>query len=194
MWGDTPLRVCLAFGLRAHNDTDWIYRRVAQAAARRGIGLKQNGHSERFDTWDSHTNVSYLYERYRRMPGINLALETGGQIHENTIGAMGHPLSLLNRALVAGADNLYLYDPDIAARHVSKYFHYANEQWGRPLFTRFYCRLGGHIPACRLRRCEDRIPRHLARAEALAGGADGVRDSSRREMRADHHGIARHRL
>ena len=136
-----PLRICLAYGLYNQNDRDWIYRRVAQAAVARGIGLKQNGWSEKWDNWDDNTSASYLWNRYRFTPGITLTLETGGQIARPGPGA-GHPISFLNRGLIDGTDVLSLYGSDLAARRVHEYLRYANEQLGRPLFTKFYCQLG----------------------------------------------------
>ena len=136
-----PLRICLAYGLYHRNHRDWIYRRVAQAAVARGVGLKQNGLSEKWDMWDDNTSASYLWNRYRFTPGVTLTLETGGQIARPGPG-QGHPLSFLNRGLIDGTDILSLYGSDIAACRVHEYFRYANEQLGRPLFTSFYCRLG----------------------------------------------------
>ena len=136
-----PLRICLAYGLHNQNHRDWLYRRVAQAAVARGIGLKQNGWSEKWDNWDDNTSASYLWNRYRFTPGITLTLETGGQISRPGPGA-GHPISFLNRGLIDGTDVLSLYGSDLAARRVHEQLRYANEQLGRPLFTKFYCRLG----------------------------------------------------
>ncbi|MBK1877426.1 hypothetical protein [Pelagicoccus mobilis] len=141
---DTPLRICLAYGLKKQNDIGWMYRRVAQEAVRRGIDIKQNGLSELYDTWDEHTDSSYVWFRYKHTPGISLTHETGGQIYRNTLNAMGHPVSLLNRTMLNGTDYVFLYDGDIRAQHVQKYFYFAMEQLGRPLITKFYSRLGAY--------------------------------------------------
>jgi hypothetical protein len=147
---ETPLRICLAYGLYHQNPRDWLYRRTAQAAVARGISLKQNGWSEKWDNWDDNTSASYLWNRYRFTPGITLTLETGGQIARPGPGA-GHPISFLNRGLIDGTDILFLYGSDIAARHVHKHLRWAKEQLGRPATSTMYCRLGDtsltHEPA-----------------------------------------------
>ncbi len=141
---DSPLRICLAYGLNDTNDVDWIYHRTAQEAAKRGIGLKQNGMSEKYDTWDSNTNTSYIYNRYRYDEDVKMTHETGGQIYRNTLNAHGHPISLLNRVLLNRTDFLFLYGPDVVGRHIRKYFHYATEQMGSSQITRFFCHLGDY--------------------------------------------------
>ncbi|MFI4912224.1 MAG: beta-galactosidase [Sedimentisphaeraceae bacterium JB056] len=141
---DKDLRICLAYGLHNVNDVDWIYRRVAQQAVSRGIGLKQNGLSERYDSWNDNTNTSYLFENYRDNPDIRLTFETGGQIYRDQNLVMGHPLSIINRALVSGVDNLFLYDSDIYTKNVAKYLNYASSQMGGQLFTLFYNRFGDY--------------------------------------------------
>ncbi len=147
-----PLRVCLAYGLYEKNNPDWVYRRVAQAAVARGIGLKQNGLSEKWDMWDHPASASYLWNRYRFTPGVTLTLETGGQIARPGPGG-GHPISFLNRGMIDGADLLFLYGSDIVASPVHQYLRWLTEQMGRPLISRFYCRLGDtslrydHLPA-----------------------------------------------
>ena len=138
---DKPLRICLAYGLYQQNPRNWLYRRVAQAAVARGIGLKQNGLSEKWDAWDDNTSASYLWNRYRFTPSVTLTLETGGQISRPGDGA-GHPISFLNRSQIDGTDFLFLYGSDIVERPVQQYLRWLTEQMGRPLFTRFYCRLG----------------------------------------------------
>lgn len=138
-----PLRICLAYGLKRQNDQDLVYRRVAQAAVARGIGLKQNGLSEKYGAWDDITSAPYLFNRYRFHPGISLTYETGGQISRvSPHYAQGHPLSVLNRALIDGAHFLFLYSTDIHSRHVHKYLPYTADTLGAPLFTTFYSRLG----------------------------------------------------
>ncbi len=137
-----PLRVCLAYGAYTLVDEHWTYRQVANAAAKRGIGLKQNGMSERYDSWNDNTNPSYIFNRFRDDPRVNLTYETAGQICWNHYDATGHPVSLLNRVLIDGADNLFLYGVDLLTPYVGRYLHYAAEQMGTALFTVFYNRLG----------------------------------------------------
>lgn len=139
-----PLRVCLAYGLHDSPDVDWFYYRVAQACARRGIGLKQNGMSEKYDTWNANTNTSYLYARYADRLDVSLTHETGGQIYRNTMDAHGHPLSLFNRVLLNQTDVLFLYGGDVSGRHIRKYHHYMAEQMGRSCLSQFYAQLGDY--------------------------------------------------
>lgn len=138
------LRICLAYGLEMVNDVDWVYRRVAQAAVRRGIGLKQNGLSEKYDTWNENTNTSYLYHRYRDRDDVSLTHETGGQIYRNLYDAHGYPQSLLNRAQANYADFLFLYTPDIFGRNINRYFHTYAEQMGPRGVGLFHAWLGDY--------------------------------------------------
>ncbi len=138
---ETSLRICLAYGLYQQTPLDWFYRRTAQAAVSRGISLKQNGWSEKWDMWDANTSSSYLWNRYRYTPGITLTLETGGQIARPGPGA-GHPVSFLNRGMIDGTDIFFLYGSDIAARQVHKHLRWANEQLGRHTITTLHSRLG----------------------------------------------------
>lgn len=139
---DARLRICLAYGLRMVNDVDWVYRRTAQAAVERGIGLKQNGLSEKYDTWDSNTNTSYLYHYYRHHEGISLTHETGGQIFRNSAEAHGYPLSLLNRTTANFTEYLFLYFNDIHGRHIRKYFQTFLEHARLTTTTTFHTWLG----------------------------------------------------
>lgn len=136
------LRICLAYGLKEVNDVDWVYRRTAQEAVKRGIGLKQNGLSEKYDTWDDNTNTSYLYHLYRNNPEVSLTHETGGQIFRNLADAHGYPLSLLNRTAANYTDYLFLYFNDIHGRHIRKYFHTFLEHARRTRPTTFHTWLG----------------------------------------------------
>ncbi len=138
---ETSLRICLAYGLHQQTPSDWFYRRTAQAAVARGISLKQNGWSEKWDMWDANTSSSYLWNRYRYTPGITLTLETGGQISRPGPGA-GHPVSFLNRGMIDGTDIFFLYGSDIAARQVHKHLRWANEQLGKQTITTMHSRLG----------------------------------------------------
>lgn len=139
---DADLRICLAYGLQHGADVDWIYRRTAQAAVARGIGLKQNGLSEKYDSWNSNTNTSYLYHLYRDNESIGLTHETGGQIYRNLADAHGYPLSLLNRTAANYTNHLFLYFNDIHGRHIRKYFHTHLEHSRRTRTTNFYSWLG----------------------------------------------------
>jgi hypothetical protein len=139
-----PLRICLAYGLELANDVDWVYRRVAQAAVRRGIGLKQNGLSEKYDTWNDNTSTSYLYSRYRDNEAVSLTHETGGQIYRNLLDAHGYPLSLLNRTIANHTEYLFLYKPDIFGRNINRYFDNFAERARRHRPTTFYTWLGDY--------------------------------------------------
>ncbi|TAG09216.1 MAG: hypothetical protein EAZ42_07600 [Verrucomicrobia bacterium] len=138
--GNHALRICLAYGLYHQTNADWIYRRVAQAAVARGIHLKQNGWSEKWDMWNKNTNASYLWNRYRNHPHISLTLETGGHISKGGPGS-GHPISFLNRGLIDGTDFMFFYASDLIQPQVDELAPWAQAQLGQPLITNFYCRL-----------------------------------------------------
>lgn len=141
-------RLQLAFGLAQQVDADFVYRRIAGYAFEQGVQLKQNGMGHLYNTWSDDTNSSYVYNRYRYDPRAKLVFETGGQMYNNNYwmapGAMGHPVSLVNRALMDGMDYLYLYNVDLDERFVNRYFHWATEQMGHAVHTVFYNRLGDY--------------------------------------------------
>lgn len=136
-----PLRICLAYGLQRQSNVDWMYRRVAQAAVERRIGLKQNGLTELYASWNEDTNASYLFQRYRYHPGISLTYETAGQISRNSFGAHGHPESCLQRALLDGADAIFLYPMDLRAPVVREELPTVAAQIGHPNSGPLYCLL-----------------------------------------------------
>ncbi|MDC7234392.1 MAG: hypothetical protein PQJ58_14255 [Spirochaetales bacterium] len=141
---DKELELQLAYGLDQVSDKALMYRRMASEAAARGLSLKQNGLSEKYDAWENSDNshASWVFNRLKFSNDVKLTHETGGQVYNNYFDVMGHPVSLLNRGLINGIDYFYLYDLDILQPHMNKYFNYAVQQISCELFTRFYCRHG----------------------------------------------------
>lgn len=107
-----------------YENEDFIYRRAAAMAVAKGISIKQNGMSEKFDTWTSVSDPAYIMNRYRHNTAVKTYYETAAQIFNNGYQAMGHPVSLFNRVAIDGVKNLYLYKSDILEPNIQKYFHY----------------------------------------------------------------------
>ena len=141
-----PLQICLAHGFnRVGADADWMYWRVAQTAVARGIGLKQNGLSEKYCAFSPGVNydtVPVLYHWFHGLPGVGLTYETGMQIYNNGAGCHGHPISLMNRALIDGVNSLLLYGNDIQQTTIAQYFEPYIPQFGRPTVGTLYNRHG----------------------------------------------------
>lgn len=143
--GSHPLRVLLSPGLNPSEvaEAEWTFRHSAQEAARRGIGFRQNGMSERYDTFNPMTAASFTYRRYAGPASeLPLAHETGGQMYNNGYGLMGHPISLLGRTLVSGAQIANLYTVDVRNPSIGRYLPFFHGQAGRMVTTGYFCRLG----------------------------------------------------
>ena len=121
---------------------DFIYRRAAAMAVSKGISIKQNGMSEKYDTWSATSDPAYIMNRYRYNPQAKRYYETAGQIFRNTMNAMGHPESLFNRVIIDGVNNLYLYKSDILEPNVQRYFSYADSLMHNPFISKLYTNLG----------------------------------------------------
>lgn len=130
-----------------YKNEDFIYRRSAAMAISKGISIKQNGMSEKYDTWASTSDPAYIMNRYRFSPIAKCYYETAGRINVNSSNAMGHPESLINRVIIDGVDNLYLYKEDILEPNVQKYFAYADSLMHNPFVSSLYCNLGAYTLA-----------------------------------------------
>ena len=100
--------------------------------------------SERYDTWGQSGYPSWVMNRYSSNPNVELIHETGGQLYNNFLGVMGHPISLISRAQANQADFVYLYAVDIETRNVERFYHPLIEQMGNRVSTNFFCRYGYH--------------------------------------------------
>ncbi len=125
-----------------YENEDFIYRRAAAMAIAKGVSIKQNGMSEKYDTWAPTSDPAYVMNRYRHLTIPYRYYETAGQIFRNTLKAMGHPVSLFNRVAIDGVNYLYLYKADIFEPNVQKYFPYFDSIIQNPLFSKLYTRLG----------------------------------------------------
>jgi len=125
-----------------YENEDFIYRRVASMAVAKDISIKQNGMSEKYDTWSATSDPAYVMNRYRYNTQAKRYYETAGQIFRNTMNAMGHPEALFNRVAIDGATNLYLYKSDILEPNVQKYFRYADSLMQHPFISKLYTNLG----------------------------------------------------
>jgi hypothetical protein len=135
-----------------YENEDFIYRRAASLAIAKGVSIKQNGMSEKYDIWAHTSDPAYIMNRYRHVKSPNRYYETAGQIFRNTLKAMGHPISLFNRVAIDGVNYLYLYKADILEPNVQKYFSYFDSIIQKPLISKFYTQLGEYPMANRKKR------------------------------------------
>ncbi|MDC7233335.1 MAG: hypothetical protein PQJ58_08880 [Spirochaetales bacterium] len=126
-------------------DENYIYYRGINTCAEYGVQFKINGMQEAFGVWGTNA-FSYGANRYKHNSDTSISIETAGQIYRNDTGKptvpTGHAISTLNRVLIDGMDNMYLYSHDAMADSVRKYLPYMAGQMGSEQLTRFYCRPG----------------------------------------------------
>jgi len=125
-----------------YENEDFIYRRAAAIAISRGVSIKQNGMSEKYEIWAPTSDPAYIMNRYRHIDSPKRYYETAGQIFRNTLNAMGHPLSLFNRVAIDGVNYLYLYKSDILEPNIQNYFPYFDSIIQKPLISKLYSQLG----------------------------------------------------
>lgn len=135
-----------------YKNEDFIYRRAASMAIAKGVSIKQNGMSEKYDTWVDASDPAYIMNRFRHLKSPNRYYETGGQISRNTLNAAGHPISLFNRVAIDGVNYLYLYKADILEPNVQTYFPYFDSIIQNPCFSTLYTRLGEYPMANQKKR------------------------------------------
>ncbi len=135
-----------------YQNEDFIYRRAAAMAVSKGISIKQNGMSEKFDSWDTVSDPAYIMNRYRNNKTVKTYYETAAQIFNNGFKAMGHPVSLFNRVAIDGVKNLYLYKSDILEPNIQKYFPYFDSISQVESQHKYYANLGEYTLANRKKR------------------------------------------
>jgi len=140
-----------------YENEDFIYRRAATMAIAKGVSIKQNGMSEKYDIWASTSDPAYIMNRYRHLKSPNRYYETAGQIFRNTLNAMGHPISLFNRVAIDGVNYLYLYQADILEPNVQKYFSYFDSVIQNPFISKLYTQLGEYPMANRKKRMPHKL-------------------------------------
>ncbi len=126
-------------------EADYVSRKMINYIADRGLGLKTNSLQAKLTEWDTEGGVAWSYMLNRlKHSGIAIFHEEAAQCaNENAcFQNMGHPLSMLNRAIIDGVDYYWLYSSDLYTPYSAKYLHYANEQAGTGLFTRLYILFG----------------------------------------------------
>jgi len=160
---------------------DFIYRRAAAIAISKGVSIKQNGMSEKYDTWMGTSDPAYIMNRYRYLKSQNRYYETGGQISRNTLNATGHPNSLFNRVAIDGVNYLYLYKADILEPNVLKYFSYFDSIIQKPCISKLYAYLGEYP----LANQKKRMP-HLFDTIMYHNNWLGIRQYNDMEANADY--------
>ncbi len=126
-------------------DENYIYYRGIAMCAEYGVEFKINGMQEAFGVWGTNA-FSYGAARYRDDEHTSISIETAGQIYRNNTGKItiptGQAITIMNRIMIDGVDNMYLYSHDALSSTVRKYLPYASEQMGHEMFTQYYTRFG----------------------------------------------------
>jgi hypothetical protein len=130
-------------GADAFRDQNLIDWKITGYLADHGVGIKYNGWQHMSDEWGSPNQaIFYQMNRYKNDPDVTAIFEEGGQIDNLLSEVMGHPLSLLNKAILNGIDYYWIYSNDILDPFVGRYLHYAEEAAGATLVTKLYDVLG----------------------------------------------------
>jgi hypothetical protein len=130
-------------GADAFRDQTLIDWKITGYLADHGVGIKYNGWQHMSDEWGvPNQAIFYQMNRYKNDPGVTAIFEEGGQIDNLLSEVMGHPLSLLNKAILNGVDYYWVYSNDILDPFVGRYLHYAEEAAGATLVTKLYDVLG----------------------------------------------------
>jgi hypothetical protein len=125
-------------------NADYISYKAASFAADNGFTMKTNSLQAKLTEYRGlgGTGWAYMVNRYKHDSDVKVIHETAGQSGNPSTLYMGHPLSVLNRAIIDGVDRYWLYWSDSYQDYPAKYLHYANEQAGAGLFTNLYIRFG----------------------------------------------------
>ena len=120
--------------------------KVLNYAVKTGIGIKYNGWQSKCSEWASEASAFfYALNRFKHETNVKAYFEEGAQImsrNKMLSEVMGHPISLLNRAIIDNIDYYWMYSSDIQAPYIHRYLHYANESAGSSLITKLYCHFG----------------------------------------------------
>ena len=123
-------------GWRDQNYIDW---KVQNYAVKNGVSIKYNGWQAMCSEWESpNTGFQYSAHRHKYNKNVWVMYEEAGQINNMMSEYMGHPISLLNKAIIDGIDYNWMYSVDLSQPYINKYFHYANESAGATLTTKMY--------------------------------------------------------
>ena len=121
---------------RDQNYIDW---KVQNYAAKNGVSIKYNGWQAMCSEWGTqNTGFHYNAHRFKYNPNIWVMYEEAGQINNEQSEYQGHPISMLNKAIIDGIDYNWMYSVDLSQPYVNKYLHYANESAGATLTTKMY--------------------------------------------------------
>lgn len=119
---------------------DW---KITGYLARHGVGIKYNGWQSKSSEWGSDTSaIFYQVNRYKHDPAVTTYFEEGGQVNNTLSEIMGHPLSVVNRAITDGIDYYWIYSLDILDPYFNRYLQYANEAAGSALFSQGFTIFG----------------------------------------------------
>jgi hypothetical protein len=147
-FGDKNLMMTIAGYPGADNwkDQNLLNWKVQNYVAEKGIALKYNGWQTKCTEWNS-TSMQFAYaaDRYRNDPNLWFILEEGAQVNGMLSEIMGHPVSMLNKAIALGSDYYWIYPSDLTDPYTARYLQYANEQAGTGLITSFYNILGRYV-------------------------------------------------
>jgi hypothetical protein len=129
----------VGWNMESWRDQNYIDWKVQNYAAKNGVSIKYNGWQAMCSEWGSpNTGFHYNAHRFKYNPSMWVMYEEAGQINNEHSEYQGHPISMLNKAIIDGVDYNWMYSVDLSQPYINKYFHYANESAGATLTTKMY--------------------------------------------------------
>ncbi len=117
------------------NLIDWT---ITGYLAQNGVGIKYNGWQSMCSEWGSSANaIFYQINRYKHS-NSRIIFETGAQVNNYGCEVMGHPINVMNRAIIDQVDNYWFYYDDIIDPFSYQYAYYGNQSAGAGNITRLY--------------------------------------------------------
>lgn len=140
---DKPLMMTIA----GYQGTDFFKNQqlidyaISAYAAEKGVILKYNGWQERCTEWNTPSNAVYHTMYRHRYDDTQLIFEQGAQVNNSMSEIIGHPISVMNKAIGYGADYFWIYNNDLLDAYFSRYNHYLNESAGGVLNTKIFSQM-----------------------------------------------------
>lgn len=143
-FGDSKILILHTYTEICPTDPYYISYKITNYAVDNGLAIKTNSLQAKMTEWTGQGGVGWAYtaNRFKHRDDVLIFHETAAQSANAATPYMGHPLSMLNRAIIDGEDYYWLYWSDLYQKYGAKYVHYANEAVGSAVMTNLYIRFG----------------------------------------------------